>query len=229
MSAVELEGLSLWDRLRACWRHKVAVWLGLAVGICVPYFTLQAVPLFPVRGVPETPLDRWIPFEPGFIWLYVSLALLVPLAPALATRRRDLARYAKGLAWLCVPCFLIFALLPVAGPRPELAPDHALYAWIVSVDRPTNSMPSLHAGLAVYSLLYGLRVLRGDQAPGRLAKVTGAAYAWVGLILYSTLATKQHWLVDVPAGALLAFGAHAFVWRSAAERQHQDQQAHAGR
>ena len=40
------------SRLRAQLGLKVTVLLGLAVGTCVPYFTLQRLEAFPLRGVP---------------------------------------------------------------------------------------------------------------------------------------------------------------------------------
>lgn len=202
-------------RLTACWREKIAVWLGLAVGICVPYFGLQRVEAFPPWRVPETGLDRAIAFEPDWIWVYVSIALLVPLAPALAREAGALQRYAVGLALLCLPCFVLFWLAPVVGPRPEIAPDHALYGWIVSVDRSTNSLPSLHAGLAVYSLLFIGRVLQDELPRGPWIAWSLMGWIWGAAILYATLATKQHWLVDLPAGMALAWGAHWLAWRGA--------------
>jgi len=212
---VELEPLGLRARLLECLRPKIAVWLGLAVGICVPYFALQQVQVFPLRTPPTTALDRWVPFEPGYIWAYLSIALLVPAAPALAASRDALRRYATGLCLLCLPCFAAFAVFPVEGPRPPLAVDDPLYRLIVSLDRPTNSMPSLHAGLVVYSLVFGLRVLRDALGPRARAAVALVGCGWAGLILYSTLATKQHWALDLPPGAALAVCAHALVWRGA--------------
>lgn len=205
---------TLQRRLAAHLPAKIAVWLGLAVGICVPYFTLQRVRLFPLREVPQTPLDRFIAFDPGWIWLYLSLGLLVPLAPLLAEGREALTRYARGLALLCAACFAAFLLLPAEGPRPA-ASEHPVWSFIVSYDRPANSMPSLHAGLVVYSLLFAWRSLRDALRPRarRLTALLGAV--WGALILHSTLATKQHWALDLPAGALLALGAHGFVWRAA--------------
>lgn len=207
--------MGLRARLSASLRHKIAVWLGLAVGICAPYFTLQQVQLFPLRTLPVTTLDHAIAFAPGWIWAYLSIAVLVPLAPALAVSRTALARYAVGLGLLCLPSFVAFALFPVEGPRPPLAADHPVYRLIVSVDRPTNSLPSLHAGLVVYSLLFGLRVLRDALRPRALAAASIAGCAWALLILYSTLATKQHWALDLPPGVALALGAHALAWRGA--------------
>lgn len=205
-----------WTRLVAQLPAKIAVWLGLALGICIPYFTLQRLTLLPARMPPASALDRWIGLEPIWIWAYLSLALLVPLAPALATRRDELRRYALGLCALCLPSFAVFLLLPVAGPRPEQAPQHAIYAWLIGVDRPTNSLPSLHAGLTVFSLLFALRVLRPALGRAQRAALGALAWTWGLAILYSTLATKQHWAFDLPPGVLLAFAAHALAWRSAA-------------
>jgi len=199
----------------AYWREKLAVWLGLAVGICVPYFGLQRVDTFPLLRVPETALDRAIAFQPEWIWVYLSIALLVPLAPALAPDTAALRRYAVGLTGLCLPCFVLFWLLPVEGPRPAVVPDHAVYGWTVSVDASTNSLPSLHAGLAVFSLLFiGRMLARHPEARVRLAW-QGVGWLWGAAILYSTLATKQHWLVDLPVGVAIAWGAHRLAWRGA--------------
>jgi membrane-associated phospholipid phosphatase len=205
------------ERLRAELPLKLAVWIGLAIGICVPYFALQHVRWLPVRELSGTSLDQAIQFSPAWIYAYASLALLVPLAPLLARTRSELIRYSKGLAILCGSCFVLFLLFPVAGPRPVWAEPTGLYATIVTLDRPTNSLPSLHAGLTVYSFLFLGRVFASSlQARGRSRFVAVAGF-WGGLILYSTVATKQHWLIDVPAGALIAWVAHHITWRSADE------------
>ncbi len=200
-------------RLRAHPGTKLAVWLGLAVGICVPYFGIQTLAWLPAHELPATPIDRLVPFDPAWVWLYASLALLVPLAPLLAETRDQLRRYAIGLAWLCVPCFLVFLLVPVAGPRPDIHPSTGLYAWMVSVDRPSNSLPSLHAGLTAYSMLYIDQVLGRRLTPRGRAVACGLGGVWGGLILYSTLATRQHWLLDLTPGLLIAWAAHRLAWR----------------
>jgi membrane-associated phospholipid phosphatase len=174
------------------------------------------VNLFPERTPPVLAIDGWIAFDPRWIWAYLSIAPLVALAPLLATRREDLDRYAKGLTLLCLACFAAFLFFPVRGPRPEqIAGSHAMYELLVSYDRPSNSLPSLHAGLTAYSLLFGYRVLRDDL--GRLARaaVGVAGTLWGALILYSTIATRQHWAVDLPAGVFLAGAAHAWAWWAA--------------
>ncbi len=161
----------------------------------------------------ETPLDAWVPFQPGWVWVYHSVAVMVPLAPLLAVTREELRRYALGLALLCIPCFLCFLLFPVVGPRPPVVASNEAYAWLVSVDRPTNSFPSLHAGLVAYSLAYSWRVLGPTLQGGRRRLVLAVGLAWGSLILYSTVATKQHWVADVPAGVWVAWVAHRLAWR----------------
>lgn len=206
-------GSKLRERLLAELPSKLAVWIGLAIGICVPYFALQHVRWLPIRELSATSMDRAIEFSPEWIYAYASLALLVPLAPLLARTRTELVRYSEGLAILCATCFVLFLLVPVAGPRPESAGASGLYAAIVAVDRPTNSLPSLHAGLTVYSLLFMGRVFASSLGARERSRFVAAAGVWGGLILYSTLATKQHWMVDLPAGALIAWVSHRIAWR----------------
>jgi len=215
-SADPSERRGLRARLRASIPEKIVVLLGLSIGICVPYFLLQRADAFPLYAPPVTRLDRWIGFEPGWVWPYQSVALLVPLAVLLANRRDQLMRYAKGLALLCVPCFAAFLLFPVEGPRPEIVPDHSVYRLLVSYDGAANSLPSLHAGLALYSVLFGYRVLRDDLFRRERAACLLVGSIWVAVILYSTLATKQHWAADLPLGLLIAYCAHGIAWRSQA-------------
>lgn len=208
------------SRLKAQVRSKVALLLGLTLGICVPYFGLQAFATSPTRTLPVTWLDRAIFFQPVWAYAYASIALLVPLFPLLASDARQLARYAKGLALLCAVNFAAFALYPVDGPRPQGVAEHALYRFLVDVDAPTNSFPSLHAGLTVYSFLFGYAILGGALGRrGRIAFVL-AACIWGGAILYSTLAIKQHWVVDLPVGVVAAWLAHRWAWGRAETTPH---------
>jgi len=203
---------SLGARCAAELPTKVAVWLGLTVGICVPYFTLQRLRLFPPRSLPSSALDA-VAFHPEWVFAYHSIALLVPLAPLMASRRSELLRYAKGLALLCVACFAVFLFFPVAGPRPETVPSLGAYRFLVALDRPGNSFPSLHAGLTLYSFLFAWKVLSGSLSGRGRAAFLVAASAWGGAILVATLFTKQHWAIDLPPGLLLAWAAHSWAWR----------------
>lgn len=201
------------QRLRSHLDAKVAMFGLLAVGIVVPYFSLQRWRPFPPLEPIETALDAWIPFQPAWAPAYLSVCLLVPLFPLLARRREDVWRYLRGIAALCIPCFAFFLLAPMPGPRPEAAAVDGAYGWLVGVDATWNAFPSLHAGLVLYSFLYGRRAVGADLSP-RARHVAGALSAlWGALILYGTLATKQHWIADLPPAFVLAWAAHRWAWR----------------
>lgn len=203
------------QRLRCEPRLKLAVLLGLTIGICVPYFGLHALEPVPRWAPPVTALDRAISFQPAWVYPYLSVCLLVPLFPLLATRREELLGFARGLVTLCVPSFLCFATLPVAGPRPALAVEEGLYQWLIGIDGSTNAFPSLHAALAVYCLLFGWRLLAAELPPRRRLLLATGLLVWGGAILYATLATKQHWLWDLVPGVALALAANGLAWRGA--------------
>lgn len=207
--------ISVGERLRAELRLKIVVLLGLAVGICAPYFGLHALDPVPVWAPPVTALDHAIGFQPGWIYAYLSVGFLVPLFPMLATRRSELLGFARGLAVLCVASFLVFAALPVAGPRPELGGTGAAYRWLIGIDASTNAFPSLHAALAVYCLAFGWRLLAGGLSRRGSAGLAAALLAWGGAILYATLATKQHWAWDLAPGIALAGLGYSLAWRDA--------------
>jgi membrane-associated phospholipid phosphatase len=203
----------LGERLRTRLGTKLGMLTVMAIGIVGPYFALQRWRPFPPREPFVTPLDALVPFDPGWAAAYLSVCLLVPLFPLLARRPDEIWRYGRGIGWLCVPCFACFLLLPMPGPRPELAPDGGLYGWLVGVDATWNAFPSLHAGLVAFSFLYGWRMLRASLPSGGRLALAAVSLLWAGAILYGTLATKQHWVVDLPAAFVLAFAAHRLAWR----------------
>jgi membrane-associated phospholipid phosphatase len=209
------------SRVLAQWRLKALLTAGLLLGYCVPYFVLQRVTFFPVRTFAPSPLDRAVAFAPAWVFAYQSLYLFMPIMPWLAASRDQLARYARGLVAMSLAAFLVFILYPVAGPRPQdlsaSSDVNTAFRLLLRVDTPLNSFPSMHAGMTAYSLLFGLALLRGAPWPARAAYGV-AAGAWGLAILYSTLATKQHFAIDLPAGILFACAAHAWAWHGAAIR-----------
>ena len=184
----------------------------------VCYFLPQWTPVFAPGHIPLTAIDRAVPFDPWWVYAYMSMYLILPLSPMLAIRADHLRRYVLGLTIMFVSACVCFFLYPVAYDRPPLPADApAFYRLIATIDRPINSIPSLHAGLTVYTLLFGVRALA--DLPARRRRVlllTGSI--WGAVILYGTLATKQHYLLDLPPGALLAWVSHRLAWRNVSER-----------
>lgn len=158
-----------------------------------------------------TILDRWAGFQPHpWAWVYESNFLLVGVVPWLIDSQRELRRYAAGFALLSVVCFVVFVLFPVASPRPENLEASPFLIFITRVDGPLNAFPSLHAGSLIYTLVWARRL-----CGGRLNLwVAVLLPAWAGLILFATLATKQHYAIDLLAGGLIGWAADWFAWRS---------------
>ena len=182
----------------------------------VAYFHTLRHPAFPVLEMPLTALDRAIPFTPGALLAYVSLWLYVSLPPGLLLTLRELVVFGLWTAAMCGVGLAFFYFLPTAVPPQALQVDlaaHPGFAVLQGVDAAGNACPSLHVATAVFSAFWIDHLLRGMRAPGGLR---GLNYAWVLVIVWSTLATKQHVMADAVAGALLgaAFAAASLRWRA---------------
>jgi membrane-associated phospholipid phosphatase len=146
-----------------------------------------------------TPLDELVPFVPEFVFVYVLYYLWVCLPLPILTRRADFYRALGAFAFVQVVGGLVFVALPSHIVRPRLGPDGAavlLLQWIYRIDGPWNIFPSLHVAHAVLVALL-FRVHRRRVFP---PVALGSA-----LITASTVLVKQHYLLDIPAGALLAW------------------------
>lgn len=167
----------------------------------VGYFWLLRHPMFPVTIVPLTALDRWIGFQPWAIALYASLWLYISLVPMLLRSGRELLPYLSAVTLLTCVGFVIFFFWPTAVPRPDI--DWARYpsvAFLKSVDASGNACPSLHVAFSALTCIWLERWLRRAAAPPALRAVN---LLWCLAIAYSTLATKQHVVLDAAAGGAL--------------------------
>jgi len=206
---------TLLGRVPMYWLRKLIIGLLLAPFFTVCYYLPQWLPLVASREIPLLGLDRIVPFETWWIWPYMSMYLLLPLPPLFSIRADHLRRYSVGMAILFFVSCVFFFVMPIAYPRPPLpANSDFLYRHIATIDQPINSLPSLHAGLTAYALFY-MRRAWADFQPRTLAIFLTLGWIWAGIIFYGTLATKQHYFVDLPAGALVAWIAHRIAWRGA--------------
>jgi membrane-associated phospholipid phosphatase len=205
------------SRLCAQWRLKL---LGLPAFIVIfflAYFLLLRFPLFAVRPMPVTAIDEAIAFQPVSLVIYFSLWFYVCMAAALLRTRAELMFHAKVAGAMGLVGFAIFFFWPTAVPAAAglRETDVATLSWLKQVDAAGNACPSLHVAFAVFSGLWLNRSLKEMRLPLGLRLVNAA---WCVAIAYSTLATKQHVLVDVFAGGILGTVAGAIQYspRSAA-------------
>ncbi len=173
------------------------------------YFAVLRNPLATPYVMPLTALDEWIAFTPRAYPVYVSLWVYVSLPPALINNLRPLLLFGVWIAGMCVFCLGIFWFLPTAVP-PALI-DWAQYpemAVIKGIDAAGNACPSLHVASAVFSAVWLARVFRQVGAPPAL-RVFSVLHCLA--ILWSTVATRQHVVLDVVAGVVVGL---VFAWLS---------------
>ena len=177
----------------------------------IGYFQVLRHPVRPVTDMPLTLLDQWVNFEPLALVAYVSLWVYVGIPAGLLPSVRQLVAYGLWAGALCITGLVCFYAFPTAVPRPLLPVDVALhpgFALLQGMDAAGNACPSLHVATALFSACWIDRLLRQFAAPWPPRAVNAL---WVLLIIYSTMAIKQHVALDVAGGTLLAL---LFVWPS---------------
>ena len=211
---------SLWVRMR---RHLVLKLVGtsLVIGVfIVVYLHLLHRPSYPVTMMPSTALDRLLPFQPQALFLYLSLWLYVGVGPGLQLRFLDLVNYTAWAVMLCAAGLLIFYFWPTQ--LPPLGFDVSPYfgfAMLQGIDAAGNACPSMHVAFSSFTLIRIDNVLRLTGAPKLMR---AANVVWFLAIVFSTLAIKQHVILDVLAGLVLGtvFAVASLRWDFATPKPH---------
>lgn len=211
MSQVLAASSSLKTRLRAHLELKLALALGLNLFAFVPYFWLQHNVFFPVTVMTESAFDAWLGFTPNAVWIYLSLFLLMPIAPMQMHNSQQLGRYALGVTAMSLAADLIFLFWPTAVVRPGDEAANVLYRSLITWDRPLNAFPSLHAAMVVFSACcceqIFSRVRHSDL--GRLL-----IWTWALAIVGAMLVTKQHVALDALGGIVLGLTSYYWAFRN---------------
>jgi membrane-associated phospholipid phosphatase len=173
-----------------------------ALFIAVLYEVPLRVHLIEPAPLQPGAIDTAIPFVQWTVWIYGSyfVFLFVPFA---VCRDDDRAgRVFCALIANSVVAGAIFVAWPTSGTAQQPTMDGVsglLWSALLFVDLPGNFLPSLHVANTCVCAL----ALRREGSGWR---IVGAM--WAALIAISTLTTKQHFFIDVPAGA--ALGALSF-------------------
>jgi membrane-associated phospholipid phosphatase len=189
------------ERLMHLWFFKAA---GTAVFMGIFFYSYFAVlhsPTGAVTVMPLTWVDDRVAFWPPAFYLYASLWLYTALVPALQPSLVRLVAYGGGIGSLCLSALVIFSFFPTAVPY-EFSTwftDPSL-SLLRSLDLAGNACPSLHVATAIFTAMAMHQLLRDLQAPPWVRQANGL---WCALIIYSTMAIKQHVLWDVLTGLLL--------------------------
>ena len=192
---------ALGRRMMTRWLLKMAT---TAVGIASffpAYFWVMTHAAPRARVMPLLFVDRWIALSEPALLLYASLWLYVSLPAAFGKNALALLRYGVATGVMAVIGFAIFWVVPTTVPTFPV--DWSLYPslqFLKSADAAGNAFPSLHVSFAVLACTVLAGQLRAVGAP---IWVRAANVAWAVGIVYSTLATRQHVMLDVLGGLLL--------------------------
>lgn len=183
---------------------SVFIWL-----FFMAYFHLLRHPTQTPIVMPLTPLDAWIPFQPATLFAYLSLWLYVGVAPGLQRSFRELAVYGLWSAALCVAGLSVFYFWPTAVPPLTIdVSGYAGFAMLQGVDAAGNAFPSMHVAIAMFTVVHLHNVFCNVRAP---AVFHWLNVAWFAAIAWSTLAVRQHVVLDAAGGAALGL---SFAWAS---------------
>jgi membrane-associated phospholipid phosphatase len=173
----------------------------------VLYLTANHIHLFPPQLLPLSWVDQAIPFLPNTVWFYLSEYIFFGCVYALTRDYVNLNKYWYSFVALQLVSVAIFWIWPTTYPRDGFPLTTDLNSWtyyafssLRETDTPANCCPSLH----VSSVYLSTFIFLDEQK-----KKFPFFFVWGTLIALSTLTTKQHYLIDVVTGFIMAV---IFYW-----------------
>ena len=167
----------------------------LIVGVYQFYFWCQRNALSEPRQL-RFAVDDMIPYRPSWVWIYSFLYYPVILYTNLVIQSpREFTHLAMSFLLLLVLQMAVFISFPVVTPeewRSECVPktrSERFLRFVQRLDARSNSFPSMHTSVATLTALH----LHSSLGP--------VAWLFPLLIGLSCLFTKQHYVIDLPAGA----------------------------
>jgi membrane-associated phospholipid phosphatase len=157
----------------------------------------------------RTPLDAALPVVRPFVIPYVSLDPLVyfTLIVFLLFRTKIFQSAAMAMITAFLISYLFYFFLQTEVIRPVLTGTDLFTRLIQGVyagDNPFNDFPSLHTSV---STLLTFHWFQFNRRAGLVAAI------WTTLIVASTILIKQHYVADLAAGLVLAFGVSSLYIR----------------
>lgn len=151
----------------------------------------------------ETAVDRLIPFFAPSAAVYLGCYLFWIVNYILIARqdKEAVCRFFAGDFLSRVVCLIFYLAFPTTNVRPDLAPDgfwNQVMLWVYAVDAADNLFPSIHCLVSWFCYIG----IRGREDIPRWYRRCSLGMAL--LVCVSTLTTKQHVIVDVAGGILLA-------------------------
>lgn len=154
---------------------------------------------YDIEGTLDQMIPLWTPSAAVYLGCY--LFWMVNYIMMARQEKQDMCRFFAADLLSRLVCFLIFLVFPTTNTRPVIEPEgfwNQVMLLVYRVDAADNLFPSIHC-LVSWFCYIGLRG-RGDVPKW----YRGASCLLAVLVCISTLTTKQHVIVDVIGGVLLA-------------------------
>jgi len=171
----------------------------LIVGVYQFYFWCQRNHLTEPREL-RLPIDETIPYRPRWVWIYSCLYYPAILGINwIIESPRHFLYVAISYTMLLGFQMAFFTLFPVAVPvewracNARRGRSERFLAFVQSFDARSNSFPSMHTSVATLTAMH------------LLPQLGPLVFLFPVLIALSCLFTKQHYVVDIPAGAALGW------------------------
>ena len=152
--------------------------------------------------LPLSTFDQAIPFIATTVWIYISEYIYFIVIYVLAKDIKNLNQYFYSFLFLQTISVVVFFVWPTTYPRDlfplpqDLDPVTTyVFSTLRATDSPANCCPSLHVSTVFLSSFIFLKEQHA-KLPYFLS--------WGAAIGLSTLTTKQHYIIDVVTGLVMA-------------------------
>lgn len=188
---------------------------------CLTYYGARALTTDRFHYDLTNDLESRIPLLPLTVLIYWGCYLFWIVNYAIGCRReKEEAFCLMGADLLAkVVCLICFLLFPTTNVRPVIEGHSLCEEWmrlLYQVDAADNLFPSIHCLTSQFCVI----AVRGNKKIPKWYRVLSVLIAIS--IFVSTLTTKQHVIVDVIAGVLLAEGCYFLAGKSGFSRWYAD-------
>ena len=174
----------------------------LIIGAYQFYFWCQRNHLIAPRQM-KLGIDELLPYWPSWVWIYSLLYYpLILILNFIMDSPRQFTHMAISFMLLLWLQMVFFVAFPVVTPEhwrqynQRRTLSERFLAIVQKFDARSNSFPSMHVSVAMLTAMH------------LVPHVGTLALGFPVLIALSCLFTKQHYVIDLPAGALLGWGTY---------------------
>ena len=153
-----------------------------------------------------TELDKIIPFNSHFVWIYHTFIPVIVTTLIFMIKKKELFLSAIGsLLMATVVLSLFYIFFPSFYPRDGFVDNSTISGFLVEltrkIDGAQNTFPSTHVTFSWLMVFFiGLA-----SCAKKNKWIYFAYFIWAALVSISTLTIKQHYVIDVLSGVLLAY------------------------